>query len=248
MPTSKALRLYQAYERALERERLAWDHREHLKQQRPLDVGAYWEAQRAYERASHEQITAWAAWDAERKANEQADEADRMPTVQPPSSIFSEMAATETLLAAGALYEFTHPRLGMIGRLLVGPNARKRPTLTAQVEGLPNHPAWMERLALLQEIASACQQELSQRFGMPVAAPTSLVQAQRQVTLCQRLLGLESQAEVEGQVQRLSSRERIALQESLESGLWTLLAEQQGLRPKRIAQREQQLRRVLGER
>ncbi len=47
MPASKALGLYHAYARAVERERLAWDHREQMKQHRPLDVAASWKAERA---------------------------------------------------------------------------------------------------------------------------------------------------------------------------------------------------------
>src|SRR5690349_4171609 len=67
MPASKALPLYQAYTRALERKHLAWERCEHLKQQHPLDVSTYWEAERAYERASREQVAAWATWGAERQ-------------------------------------------------------------------------------------------------------------------------------------------------------------------------------------
>lgn len=247
MPASKALGLYHAYARALERERLAWDHREHLKQQHPLDVATYWEAERAYERANREQVTAWAAWDAERKANEREETALREQAPLPPPPVPAEVSATETLLPSGWRYTFQHPRLGTIGWLLVGPDARQRPLMTAEIDGSPQDVAWLERLALLQEVARVCQQTLSERFGLPVAAPAALAQAQRQVRLCQRLLEMESQAEGARQVQSCSPRERALLQESLESGLWAMLARKQGLRPTRIAQRERELRHLLGD-
>ena len=184
MPASAALRLYHQYVQALGRERLAWEQREHLKQQRSLDVAASWEGQRAPERASREQVAAWAAWDAERQANERADAAPGEQAPLPPQPVFSEMAATETVLATGALYEFSHPALGIVGRLLISLNACRRSSITAQIDSLPNTLAWLERQELLSETARMCQQALSECLEMPVAAPSSLVQTQRQVRLC----------------------------------------------------------------
>lgn len=61
--------------------------------------------------------------------------------------------------------------------------------------------------------------------------------------LCQRRLDPKRQTDIA----QWPPRERSLLRERLESGLWALLAGQQAMRTKQVAQRERKLRRVLSE-
>src|SRR5690348_10312419 len=53
------------------------------------------------------------------------------------------------------------PRLDTIGWLLVGPNARQRPVLSREIDGLPSDSACLECLAWLDASARVCQQKLA---------------------------------------------------------------------------------------
>ena len=162
------------------------------------------------------------------------------------NSVFSEITSTSVVLTHGKSYIFMHPRLGMIGSVMTEEHPDRPISLDAYVAGMPSDPEWLERLALLDELSRVCQRELSQRFGTPVAAPAALIQAKRQVRLCQRFLLAATSAEVGHLARKVPARERPLLRKALDKGLWEVLANQIGLSFAQMAERKQKMWHTLG--
>ena len=145
-------------------------------------------------------------------------------------------------LPNGVAYEFSHKRLGRLGRLIVTDTIDNQTQVSAEIApGEVSDPQWVERFEMLQTIVQKCMDALP---GENKPLP-NMEEARKKVTLYHRFLAVSNSLQMERFAKSLTQEEQEALFEMIDSGISSNLRMQDVDSLYGITQRDTDLRGFL---
>ncbi len=147
-----------------------------------------------------------------------------------------------TQLPNGVAYEFSHKRLGRLGRLIIAGTIDNQTQVSAEIApGEVSDPKWVERFEMLQTIVQKCMDALP---GDNEPLP-NMEETRKKVTLYHRFLAVSNSLQMERFAKSLTQEEQEALFEMIDSGISSNLRMQDVDSLYGIAQRDTDLRGFL---
>ena len=147
-----------------------------------------------------------------------------------------------TQLPNGVAYEFSHKRLGRLGRLIITGTIDNQTQVSAEIApGEVSDPKWVERFEMLQTIVQKCMDALP---GENKPLP-NMEEARKRVTLYRRFLAVDNSLQMEQFAKSLTQDEQEALFEMIDNGISSNLHMQDVDNLYGIAQRDTDLRQFL---
>src|SRR6266516_3575104 len=145
-------------------------------------------------------------------------------------------------LPNGVAYEFSHKRLGKLGRLIIAGMIGNQTQVSAEIApGEVSDPKWIERFEMLQTIVQKCMDALP---GENKPLP-NIEEARRNVALYRRFLAVSNSLQMERFAKSLTQEEQEALFEMIDNGISSNLHMQDVDSLYGIAQRDTDLRGFL---
>src|SRR5260370_16365711 len=135
-------------------------------------------------------------------------------------AIPSGVTTTSTPLTNGKRYEFSHQRLGKLGRLTISGVGTQCLCNAEIAPGEVTDPTWQERFELFEQIVTTCMDALP---GKNAPLPP-IEEAKRKVAVYRRFINTKHSMDMEQLAHALTEQEYTELQEIIENSSRTALA------------------------